>query len=104
MELLAVFLIVLGVGLLLWCLFGLLLVPVFGPDMVTLCFAKGDGLMLEHRVRSYGWLREGAWNSSRLVIVDRGLTAKGRDLAKRLSEQYGWVWLYDGQLPTFLEE
>ena len=99
MDLLLAFFVALGIALLLWCLLGLLLVPVFGPDMVTLCCAKSDGVFLEHRVRSYGWLREGRLNGGRLIIVDCGLSEEGLELSRRLCGKYEWVTYYKGDLP-----
>lgn len=104
MELVAVFLIALGAGVLLWCLFGLLLMPVFGPEMVTLCFASGDGRFLEQRARAFGWLRDGWPRGGRLVIVDRGLSAVGRQRALRLCRQYAWVSCCREELPVWLEQ
>lgn len=102
MDLLLAFFVALGIALLLWCLLGLLLVPVFGPDMVTLCFAKKDGMFLEHRVRSYGWLREGRMTGGRLIIVDDGLSEEGQKLSKLLCDKYEWVSYYKGMLPERL--
>lgn len=74
-----------------WCLFGLLLTPVFGSDMVTLCYVRGDGENMENRVRSYSWLREGKLCGGRLVLVDCGLTRQGLDAAMVLRRRYDWV-------------
>lgn len=93
MEYLLVFFLALGVGVVLWCLFGLLLTPVFGSGTVTLLFAEGDGESLEQTVRAYGWLRDGRKNGGVLLLVDRGLSARGLELAQRLGEQWQWVCL-----------
>lgn len=83
----------LGVGLILlvWCLFGLLMTPVFGENMVTLCYCQGDGEKLEQQVRAYGWLREGNLSGGRFVIVDCGLNEEGLSLAQLLRRDYLWV-------------
>lgn len=104
MELFMVFLIVLGAGVLLWCLWGLLLLPVFDSRMVTLCYASGDGRFLEQRVRGYGWLRDGRRSGGRLVIVDRGLSSEGVEIARRLCQRYAWVSCCALELPSWLEE
>ena len=104
MELLLVFFAALGIVLFFWCLFGILVTPVFGPDMVTLCFAEGKGRFLENRVRSYGWFREGELTGGRFMIVDRGLTDEGRKIAACLCEKYEWVSYYQGELPAELSE
>ena len=57
-ELLIAFFFALLVALALWALFGLLLLPVFDKDMVTLLFTCGDGGALEAKVRAFNWLRE----------------------------------------------
>lgn len=93
MEYLLVFFLALGVGAVLWCLFGLFLMPVFASGMVTLLFAEGDGEALEQTVRAYGWLRDGRKNGGVLLLVDRGLSARGLELAQRLEEQRDWVCL-----------
>lgn len=104
MDLLLIFFAALGVVLFFWCLLGILVTPVFGPDMVTLCFAEGKGRFLEHRVRSYGWLREGELTGGRLVIVDRGLSEEGLKIAACLCEKYEWVSYYQGELSAVVSE
>lgn len=98
-DILLAFCIALGVGIVLWCLTGLLVMPVFGAQMVTLCYAKDDAPLLEQQVRSYGWLREGKLTGGRLVIVDSGLTEQGRTVAEKLSRRYAWITLYSGSIP-----
>lgn len=104
MDLLLVFFAALGVVLFFWCLLGILVAPVFGPDMVTLCFAKGEGKFLEHRVRSYGWFREGELTGGRLMIIDKGLSEEGLKIVACLCEKYEWVSCYQGELPPMLSE
>ena len=91
LDILLVFLAAAGILLLLWCLLGLLLSPVFGRDMVTYCYEKGDGDELEQRARAYGWLRDGRISGGRLVIVDCGLTEQGLERVRRLRERYPWL-------------
>lgn len=88
---LLVFLAACGVVLLAWCLFGLLLEPVFGREMVTLYFVRGNGADLERRVRAYGWLRDGRITGGRMVLVDCGLTKNGLDAAELLRERFTWL-------------
>lgn len=90
-EILLVFFLGIGVVLILWCVMGLLLLPVFGSNMVTLCFADGDGGALEQQVRAYGWLRDGKITGGRFLIVDNGLSAQGLELALGLREKRDWV-------------
>lgn len=99
-----VFLAALGAALVLWCLMGLLLVPVFGERMITVCMASGDGRWLEQKVRGYNWLREGRKTGGRFLIADCGLTAQGLQIAERLCGQFAWVNLYTGDLPDIFHE
>lgn len=78
-------------GLMLWALFGLLLMPVFGKNMVTFCFVHGSGRELEQRVRAFGWLRESRKKGGRLVIVDCGLTEQGLSAVQHLRKTYLWL-------------
>lgn len=91
MEYLLMFFVVLAVGVMLWCLFGLLLMPVFHQRMVTLCYTRGDGAELEQTVRSYSWLRDGSGKGSILLLVDYGLNRQGLELAQKLEQSHEWV-------------
>ncbi|MBP3634123.1 MAG: hypothetical protein J6J43_06090 [Oscillospiraceae bacterium] len=82
---------VLLLGFVFWGLFGLLLLPVFGKNMVTFCFSQDAGSELEQRVRAYGWLRENKRRGGRFVIVDCGLSEKGLLTAQHLRRKYTWV-------------
>lgn len=73
-----------------WCLWGLFLGPVFGQEMLTLYYVRGDGRELENRVRSFGWFRDGK-SGGRLLLVDCGLTAQGLELAQSLRKHYDWL-------------
>lgn len=87
LECIALLCILFGVMGLVWLLFGRLLWPVGGTEstlwMVVL--ARGDGGTLEHTVRGLGWLcRAGLWRG-RILMVDRGLTPEGQEVALRLA-------------------
>ena len=86
-----VFLAACGVILLGWALLGLLLEPVFGREMVTLYFVRGNGEGMEQRVRAYGWLRDGKITGGRMVLVDCGLTKSGLDAAQLLQDRCTWL-------------
>lgn len=90
-EILVVFMLALILGVVLWSLFGLLLLPVFGKNMVTFCFSQGNGGELELRARAYGWLRAEKPRGGRLVIVDCGLSQQGLSIARHLRNKYTWV-------------
>ena len=90
-DILLVFLAAAGLILVIWCRWGLLLLPVFGHNMTTLCFSRGDGDELEQRVRAFGWLRDGKYTGGQLVIVDCGLTGLGLERAQRLRDRHHWV-------------
>lgn len=90
-EILIIFVAALTLGVILWSLFGLLLLPVFGKNMVTFCFARGDGGELELRARAYGWLRSEKPRGGRLVIVDCGLSQQGLCATGHLRDKYPWV-------------
>ena len=90
-DILLVFALSVAVVFILWCLMGLLLMPVFSNDMVTFCFSKGNGGKLEQQVRAYNWLRDGYLSGGRFVIVDCGLNAEGLAYAQVLRSRYDWV-------------
>lgn len=90
-EILLIFFAACGLVLLAWCLLGLLLEPVFGREMVTLYFVRGDGASMECRVRAYGWLRDGKLTGGRMVLVDCGLTKPGLEAAEILRQRYSWL-------------
>ena len=91
LEILVIFMASVGLLLLCWCLMGLLLLPVFGHNIVTLCFSEGHGGKLEQQVRAYGWLRDGRLSGGRFVIVDCGLAPTGIDCALTLQKDHDWV-------------
>lgn len=81
------------VAMVLWGLFGLLLLPVFRRNMVTLLFARDQGTELEQAVRAFGWLRGEKRDGGTLLLVDCGLDAQGLQLAQTLRDRYPWVCL-----------
>lgn len=103
LDLILIFLAAAGVALVLWCLLGLLLQPVFGRNMVTVCFVRGDGRDLEYRTRAYSWLREGRLSGGRLALVDCGLTERGLEAVAILRARYGWLdYCAPEDLPDYL--
>ena len=103
-EIVLVFVLGVSVAIIFWCLMGVLMLPVFGENMLTLCCVDGEGDRLEQQIRAYGWLRDGRITGGRFVIVDHGLTARGLELAMQLREHYDWVDYCPGQaLTDYLE-
>ena len=90
-EIMIVLVAVFVLGVVLWSLFGLLLLPVFGKNMVTFCFSRGNGKELEMRARAYGWLRSEKPSGGRLVVVDCGLSEQGLSAVRFLRNKYSWV-------------
>lgn len=90
-EILVALFFVLLLGFVLWALFGLLLLPVFSEDTLTLHFAHGNAERLEQRVRAFGWLRESKKNGGQLVVVDCGLSQQGLELVQKLRRQHIWL-------------
>lgn len=63
--------------------------------MVTVLYAKGNGERLEQKVRGFGWLREGQLRGGYLIVVDCGLTEKGKQTAAALCKQFDWMIVCD---------
>lgn len=87
LECIALLCILFGVLGLVWILFGQMLWPVGRAEaaLQVVVLARGDGGALEHAVRGLGWLsRAGLWRGH-ILMVDRGLTAEGREVALRLA-------------------
>lgn len=108
-QIILAFFLAVMLGVIVWALFGLLLLPVFADNMVTLLFSEGSGEELELRVRAYGWLRREQAKGGKLIIVDGGLTAGGLELAQRLSREHSWVeycpaWSLDDYIELMLLE
>jgi len=104
MEYVFILFLVFLMGVCLWGAFGLLLLPVFASDMITFCFASGEGKQLEMRARAYGWLRDTKSKGGTLVIVDCGLSAQGLEIVQRLREKMPWLDYCPHQtLPDYIE-
>ncbi len=76
-----------GILLVIWALSAALLLP--AREDCVLLLARGDAENLEQRVRSYRFLCDSGLLQTRLMIVDCGLTARGRETAARLCAQGG---------------
>ena len=90
-DLVIVFLSASGVVLVVWCLLGALLHPVFDADMVTYLPVRGDGGKVEQSVRAYALLRSGRLSGGKLVLLDCGLNQQGRQRAEAVCRWYEWV-------------
>ena len=90
-EIVLGFLLSVGILLIFWCLTGLLLMPVFSEQMVTLYYVQGEGNRMESRVLGFSWFRESGQEDGKLLLVDCGLTEEGRRSALALQNQYPWV-------------
>ena len=86
----------LGVGSLLWLLFGLLVRPARG---------RGPGEDLEAGLRQLAWLRRAGLFRGEAVIWDEALDREGRQLALRLALRWPWVVCCPpGELEEWLRE
>ena len=90
-ELLLAFVLCVALIVILWCLMGLFLLPVFSENMITLCFSENGGETLEQQARAYSWLRDGNRSGGLFVIVDCGLNRTGKCCADLLCRTYPWV-------------
>lgn len=91
LELLVALLAAFGLVCLGWLAFGRLILPVGGEGMTTcaVVLAKGDGGGLEQTVSGLLWLRRtGLWRG-RILIVDRGLSEEGLNVARRFADDCG---------------
>ena len=79
---------ILGLALVGWWLFGLLLRPLPGREAKVVLAGRGGGEALEQQVRSFLWLRSLGLFSCSIEIVDGGLSAQGREIAERLSRRW----------------
>lgn len=88
-----------------WLCFGKLLRPMGGKGAVTLLPAREEGEDLEQALTGLLWLRGAGLTVGRVVVVDLGLTAAGKDLARLLTEQETGVYLCQREeLPECLED
>jgi len=90
-DLAVVFFAASGLVLLLWCLIGTILHPIFGAETVTFLAVDGDGETLEQQSRAFAWLRDGRACGGKLVLIDCGLSKEGKDCVKVLCERYPWL-------------
>ena len=90
-DLVIVFLAASGVILIMWCLIGALLHPVFDENMVTYLPVRGDGADVERSVRAYAWFRSGRVSGGKLILVDLGLDRQGLQRTAAICSRYDWV-------------
>ena len=90
-DLVLVFFAASGLVLLLWCLVGIMLRPIFCSGTVTFLPVDGDGETLEQQSRAFAWLREGRTCGGKLVLIDCGLSEEGMACVKALCEKYPWL-------------
>lgn len=76
-----------GILLVIWCVVGVLLLPLAGrhAPAAALLPARGDGAKLEHDVRGFQWLCDSGFIHGSVIVIDCGLDAEGRALAQRLA-------------------
>ena len=85
---------ILGLALVGWWLFGLLLRPLPGREAKVVLPGRGEGEELEQLVRSFIWLRGMGLLRCPIVIADLGLTPSGWALASRLTARWPEVVLW----------
>lgn len=59
----------------------------------TVVYASGEGEDLEQRLRALMWLRGLGLQSGRILLVDGGLSARGREVADCLTRRWPVVFL-----------
>ena len=82
---------VLGLVLLVWVLFGRMVCPMPGRELVVVLPAKDHGSTLERDIRGLMWLRSLGLLRCPVVIADMGLTPEGVRLAHLLAERWSVV-------------
>jgi len=93
-----------GILAVVWCFLGILLLPVYGRGMITVCCVEGNGSDMEQLVRGFGWLRDGKSSGGKLLFVDCGLTEEGLQILKKLQDTYPWISYCPGAaLPDYME-
>ena len=85
MEILTAFFLAGGIFLVLWCVFGLLLLPAAMENFVTVWHLCGEAPSLEKRVRSLRWLQRTGFFPSCILLVDCGLSFDARKRAELLA-------------------
>lgn len=79
-----------GMLLIIWCLFGFLLHQSGEDDLILHCL-HGNAAELESYLRWIGWLRQSGLLASEVVLVDCGLSERGRQLALCAIERNNFV-------------
>ena len=105
MEILLGILAAFGAAALLWCVAGLMLLPVTGCETRTLLHVGGACPALEYRVRGCLLLRRLALPNVRIVLVDCGMTAQTAEVARRLAADHDAVELVSAEdLKSYLDQ
>ena len=93
----------LGLALTGWWLMGLLVRPLPGHEARVLLPVRGEGERLEQQLRGFLWLRGMGLLRCPVMIIDVGLTPRGRELALRLAGRWPEVVLWPAEdLPDYL--
>ena len=80
-----------GLGSLLWLLFGLLVRPARGREPWVVLPGRGAGEELEAGLRQLAWLRRAGLFRGEAVIWDEDLERQGRQQALPLALLWPWV-------------
>ena len=83
-----------GLAIAAWWLFGRLLRPIPGQGVRVLIPGRGEGEGLEQSVRAFIWLRGLGLLNCPIIIADVDLTARGWELALRLTVRWPGVVLW----------
>ena len=102
-EILVTAVCVVGLAFLAWWLFGRLLRPIPEQRVYALISGRGDGTDLEQSVRAFVWLRSLGLLHCPIIIADVDLTARGWDVALRLTARWPGVVLWPASdLPDYI--
>lgn len=93
-EILVTAVCVVGLAFSAWWLFGRLLRPIPEQRLYALISGRGDGTDLEQSVRAFVWLRSLGLLRCPILIADVDLTARGWDVALRLTARWPDVILW----------
>ena len=96
-ETIAATLCVLGLMGCFWWLTGRLLRPLPCGNAFILLRGRGEGDALEQSVRGFIWLRGLGLLKAPILIVDLGLSQRGREIALRLCARWPGVILWPGE-------
>ena len=80
-----------GLALLGWVLFGRMVCPVPGGELVVILPGRDDGSTLERNVRGLMWLRGLGLLRCPVVIADAGLNPDGVRLAQLLASRWSGI-------------